>query len=122
MVHHAAETDRLIRSALAAAGIAIALALAGCGGDTQPTEQGVGGNKALQLADCDDWNSSGTEERLVTIGQLTDYNAGPSEEVRGRVLDEDQAYDLLEGQCEPEFAGAFKLYKLYGRGAAFFGQ
>ena len=38
------------------------------------------------------------------------------------MLDDDQAYDLLEGQCEPEFAGAFKLYKLYGRAAAFAGH
>ena len=54
--------------------------------------------------------------------QLREFNAGPSEEVRGVVLDDDQAYDLLEGQCEPEFAGAFKLYKLYGRAAAFLGH
>ena len=82
----------------------------------------MGGNTPLRLADCDDWNSSGVEERLITVRQLREFNAGPSEEVRGVVLDDDQAYDLLEGQCEPEFAGAFKLYKLYGRAAAFLGH
>jgi hypothetical protein len=82
----------------------------------------VGGNTPLRLANCDDWNSSGPDERLVTIGQLEDLNAGQSTEFRGRVLDEDQAYDILDGQCEPEFAGAFKLYKLYGRAAAFLGH
>jgi hypothetical protein len=82
----------------------------------------VGGNTPLRLADCDDWNSSGPDERLVTIGQLTDLNAGQSEVYRGAVLDEEQAYDILEAQCEPEFAGAFKLYKLYGRAAAFVGH
>ncbi len=62
------------------------------------------------------------DERLVTIGQLRELNEGQSEQVRGPVLDDDQAYDVLEGQCEPEFAGAFKLYKLYGRAAAFLGH
>jgi hypothetical protein len=122
VVQHPVEANRLTRSGLAAAAIAVALAIAGCGGDSAPADQGVGGNKPLQLADCDDWNSSSPDERLVTIGQLTDYNAGQSEEFRGRVLDEDQAYDVLDGQCEAEFAGAFKLYKLYGRAAAFLGH
>lgn len=102
--------------------MAAGLAAAGCGGDSAPAEEGVGGNTPLRLANCDDWNSSGPDERLVTIGQLEDLNAGQSTEFRGRVLDEDQAYDILEAQCEPEFAGAFTLYKLYGRSAAFLGH
>ncbi len=118
MVHHTAEAKRLAPILLATLG----LALAGCGGDSAPADQGVGGNTPLRLADCDDWNGSGVEERLTTVRQLRDLTAGPSEEVRGAVLDDDQAYDLLEGQCEPEFAGAFKLYKLYGRAAAFLGH
>ena len=118
MVHHAAEAKRLAAVIAAASG----LALAGCGGDSATADQGVGGNTALRLADCDDWNGSGADERLVTIGQLRELNEGQSEEVRGPVLDDDQAYDVLEGQCEPEFAGAFKLYKLYGRAAAFLGH
>jgi hypothetical protein len=119
VVHHAAEANRL---AGGVAGIAVALAIAGCGGDSAPADQGVGGNTPLRLADCDDWNSSGPDERLVTIGQLGDLNTGQSEEVRGVTLDQDRAYDIIEAQCEPEFAGAFKLYKLYGRAAAFLGQ
>lgn len=118
MVRHAPEAKRLAAALVTSAG----LALAGCGGDTAPADQGVGGNTPLRLANCDDWNGSGVEERLNTVSQLREFNAGPSEDVRGVVLDDDQAYDLLEGQCEPEFAGAFKLYKLYGRAAAFLGH
>ena len=118
MVHNAAQARRLAAGLVAAAG----LALAGCGGDTAPADQGVGGNTPLRLADCDDWNGSGVDERLFTVEQLRELNEGPSDVVRGAVLDEDQAYDILDGQCEPEFAGAFKLYKLYGRAAAFLGH
>jgi hypothetical protein len=118
VVRHTAEAKRLAATLAASLG----LALAGCGGDTAPAEQGVGGNTPLRLADCEDWNESGVEQRLNTVRQLREFNAGPSERVRGAVLDDDQAYDLLEGQCEPEFAGAFKLYKLYGRAAAFLGH
>jgi hypothetical protein len=118
VVHHAAEAKRLA----AVIAVALGVALAGCGGDTAPADQGIGGNTPLRLANCDDWNSSGVEERLVTVEQLRALNAGPSETVRGAVLDDDQAYDILEGQCAAEFAGAFKVYKLYGRAAAFFGH
>ena len=117
MVLHAAQAKRLA----AAAAFAVTLAFAGCGGDP-PVEEGVGGNTPLRLADCDDWNGSGVDERLVTVKQLRELNEGSSELYRGRVLDDEQAYDLLEEQCKPEFAGAFKLYKIYGRAAAFFGH
>jgi hypothetical protein len=51
-------------------------------------------------------------------------NRGPlvDEGIEGPVLDEDDAYDLLERQCAQEFASQFKLYKLYGRSAAFEGH
>jgi hypothetical protein len=117
VVHDASQAKRLAAGLIAAA----ALALAGCGGDP-PADQGVGGNTPLRLANCDDWNGSGVEERLFTVEQLRQLNEGTSDVVRGAVLDDDEAYDILEGQCQQEFAGAFRLYKLYGRAAAFLGQ
>lgn len=118
VVHHASQAKRLAAGLIAAA----CLALAGCAGDDPPADQGVGGNTPLRLADCDDWNGSGVDERLFTVEQLRELNEGSSDVVRGAVLDEDQAYDVLEGQCAPEYAAAFKLYKLYGRAAAFLGH
>lgn len=113
----------MIRLIAAVAG-ALALAVAGCGGDTNAEPQGVGGNTPLRLANCEDWNGSGPEERLVTVGQLEALNRGPlaDEGIRGVVLSEDEAYDLLERYCEQSFASQFKLYKLYGRAAAFHGS
>lgn len=34
-------------------------------------------------------------------------------------LSDDQAYDVFERACSREFAGGFRLYKIYARAAAF---
>ena len=109
--------------ALAAAALALG-ALVGCGGGGQPAEQGIGVNSDLQLADCDDWNNSGADQRLETVKQLRDFAGGPvgNIDARGAILDDDDAYDLLERYCAADFAGAFRLYKLYTRAAAFTGH
>jgi hypothetical protein len=38
---------------------------------------------------------------------------------RGAVLSDTQAVTLFTNYCRQRFAGAFKLYKIYGRAAAF---
>lgn len=108
-----------------------AAALIGCGSDssTQP-QLGVGPNvgEPINLADCSDWNQASTGERLGTLDQLKDFAGGPvvgnsasAPSGTGAVLDDDRAYDLLDDYCKAEFAGGFKLYKLYQRAAAFSG-
>jgi hypothetical protein len=37
----------------------------------------------------------------------------------GQTLSTDQAFSVLTTGCKPRWAGAIKLYKLYGRAAAF---
>ena len=37
------------------------------------------------------------------------------------MLSEERAFDLFEATCANEYARGFKLYKVYGRGAAFGG-
>jgi hypothetical protein len=39
--------------------------------------------------------------------------------LRGPVLGDKQAESLFTNYCRQSFAGAFKLYKIYGRAAAF---
>lgn len=97
---------------------------AGCGGGDPPAEQGIGVNPDLQLADCDNWNEASVDERLLTVEQLREFAGGPVGNIpaRGAILDDEDAYDLFERYCESEFAGAFKLYKLYTRFAAFTGH
>ena len=114
------------RGAVAAAALVFAIALlaAGCGGgsETRP-DDGAGPRIGvpLRLADCTDWNQADVAERLGTLSQLDSFAGGPVAGTGGTgpVLAEKRAYDLFQGYCEPRFARSFKLYKLYGRAAAF---
>src|SRR5262249_52447641 len=120
-------------SAKAVAVVALAAAvLCGCGGTTNTQPQvDVGPNvgSPISLADCNDWNQADTAQRLGTIQQLKDFAVGPAvgnnanqPSGTGAVLGDKQAYNLLNQSCQASFARGFKLYKLYGRAAAFSGQ
>ena len=114
---------------LAALIICVAL-LAGCGGsggskprvDLPPP--GVGAS--IRTDNCSDWKRGTVEQRRGTVVQLRQFAGGPvgsSAGIQnGRVLDDDQAYELLQSYCANHFARGFKLYKLYERAAAFVGH
>jgi hypothetical protein len=113
------------------AGALMVAALAGCGGSSseRPSQQGVGQNVGapINLADCTDWEQADTSQRLGTVRELRNFAGGPvvganGQQGRGRVLKDEDAYDLLENYCENDFARGFKLYKLYERSAAFRGE
>lgn len=113
-------------AASAALPVALALALVGCGDDDDGgsgsgSGQGIRLEAPINLADCRDWNEGSVEERLGTIEAIKSFTGGEvaGTEGEGRVLDDERAYDLFENYCENEFARGFKLYKLYGRAAAF---
>jgi hypothetical protein len=137
VVHHAAKAlaPRSVSTRLGAALCALAAAaaaIAGCGGgpNTQPqVDVGPNVGEPINLADCHDWNQADTEQRLGTIKELEGFAGGPvvgnnasSPSGRGSVLSDQQAYDLFNNYCKPEFARGFKLYKLYERAAAFAGH
>jgi hypothetical protein len=105
----------------------IAVALAGCGGSgSGGAAAGAGPDLgvAIELADCSDWNEGSVEERLGTIRQLRNFIGAPVPGTggRGRVLDDDQAYELFEARCGEGFAQGFGLYKIYSQAAAFSGE
>jgi hypothetical protein len=101
--------------------------LAGCGGndDTkqraddlpQPTVA------PLRLAECTDWRKGSVEQRQGTVIQIREFAGGPvgsSQGIqRGRVLDDAQAYQILDRTCSKGYARGFRLYALYTRAAAF---
>jgi len=106
-------------------GLATAAALLGCGdGDTSAEEAqeqfGVNLGVPIQLADCTDWNEGSVDERLGTIRQIREFAGGPSGSPAGHgtTLPDEDAYELFENYCDEQFAGGFKLYKLYTRAAA----
>ena len=120
------------RRAFAAALLAAAVAVAGCGGgsSTQPqVDVGPNVGQPINLADCHDWQQANVEQRLGTIDQLKGFAGGPvvgnnasSPSGTGSVLDDKEAYDLFDRWCGQSYARGFKLYKLYQRAAAFEGQ
>jgi hypothetical protein len=126
-------TDRLRRrlGPLIVCAAAAAL-IAGCGSasGTQPqVDVGPNVGAPISLADCNDWNQADTSQRLGTIQQLKDFAGGPvvgnnpsQPSGTGSVLDDKQAYDLLDNYCKNDFARGFKLYRLYTRATAFAGH
>jgi hypothetical protein len=120
------------RAATALCAVAGMAVIAGCGsGSGNPPQVDVGPNVGapINLADCNDWNQADTTQRLGTLQQLKDFAGGPvvgnnasDPSGTGSVLDDKQAYNILDNYCKNQFARGFKLYKLYERAAAFAGQ
>lgn len=54
------------------------------------------------------------EQMTLFFGTRVDDQYG-----RGQTLAPERAFEVLTQACAPKFAGAYKLYKLYGRAAAF---
>jgi len=108
----------------AAALVLLGFALAGCGGDGAENGSASSGpdlGQPIQLANCTDWKNGSVEERLGTIRRIREFFGGsvPGTGGSGRVLEDEQAYDLFEGFCRAEYARGFTLYRLYTRAAAF---
>ena len=108
----------------------LALALAGCGGETDPAAPqeaaaGLFGGVPLRRATCAEWNDAAVRERLAVLGDLKalrgDQITGPGIRGYGSVLDDDLAYDLFESRCQIPNSDSFLLYKLYGFAAGFAG-
>ena len=105
----------------------VAATLAGCMGSEdsgqprQPPSAGARIGAPLQLVDCTDWREATPRERMGTVRALRRFAGGRtgSPGGRGRVLDDDRAYEMFENYCKNDFARGFKLYKLYTRAAAF---
>jgi hypothetical protein len=106
--------------------------LGGCGGSSSSKKQttfpttGAGVGTSIRTADCTDWQRGTVDARRRTVVLLRGFAGGPigsSKGIqRGPVLDDPQAYKLLQSYCANYFARGFKLYKLYERAAVFLGH
>jgi hypothetical protein len=103
-----------------------ALALASCGSGSEPErpraakpvgEQLVG--SVAQMAQCSDWNAGTRPQRLATIDDIRRQVNLQDSAVKTPELSDRAAYEILENTCKRDFAGSFRLYKLYARAASF---
>jgi hypothetical protein len=123
---------RVLGAALVVAAVAVGATVLVVAADKPQANSGPRGSSGaptiagpLRMASCRDWNQATGPQRLGTVHQLDALTGGPVAgytNARGPRLGEQQAYDMLERSCAPSYARAFKLYKLYGRSAAFVGS
>lgn len=131
---------RTARTRLALALATAALCAGGCGGDDgvssdppAPEEQAggvidisgtdaVGENLAgsvAPLVECRDWNGANDEEKLATVEDVRSQVSRDDGGISSPALTDEEAVEIFDNTCEPEFAQGFRLYKLYARAASF---
>lgn len=114
----------------AAALLAAAAVLGGCGGAKRPSPRPQAASPTatatalpptLALSDCDEWRELRPASRLAFVEQLRLFFGAKVNDTygRGQTLPTEQALAVLDNGCRPAYAGAVKLYKIYGRAAAF---
>jgi hypothetical protein len=113
-----------VTRAAAALGLAALLALAACGSDDEPASEAKAVGQVLvgsvaQMATCSDWSGGTREERVATIHDIRQQINLKDSAVQTPELSDDAAYQVLESLCSKDFAGSFRLYKLYARAASF---
>ena len=98
--------------------------LAACGGDSEDESEAtalgeVRVGSVAQFAQCRDWDSGTREERLATIDDIREQINLQDSNVKTPELSDEAAYELFESTCREDFAGGFRLYKVYARAAGF---
>lgn len=105
---------------------AAALAIGGCGGGKPERQADTAATPAaapatLALADCNQWHEMRQPSRQALVEQMGIFFGAKADNGfgRGQTLTPEEAFEVLTNGCKPSWAGAVKLYKLYGRAAAF---
>jgi len=103
------------------AGLALIAVLVGCGSQSpepQPVGEKLVGSVA-QMATCSDWNKGSRAERIATIHDIRQQVNLKDSAVQTPELSDHAASEVLNNTCKRDFAGSFRLYKLYARAASF---
>ena len=113
-----------MRAGLALVAVAaLALASCGSGSDEPPRAAKPVGEKLVgsvaQMAQCSDWNAGTRPQRLATIHDIRQQVNLRDSAVQTPELSDHAAYEVLQNTCSKDFAGSFRLYKLYARAASF---
>jgi hypothetical protein len=109
---------------LAACTLTLAAALAACGSESEPAREAKPVGQVLvgsvaQMAKCSDWNDGTREQRVATIHDIRQQINLKDSAVQTPELSDEAAYEVLDNTCSRDFAGSFRLYKLYARAASF---
>lgn len=103
--------------------LATVVVLGGCGasGEQSATPATTAQPATIRAADCRLWRRLSTGQRQNLLVSFRSF-FGARVDVpgtRGQILGDRRATALLGGYCRHRYASAFKLYKIYGRAAAF---
>jgi hypothetical protein len=117
---------------LLVAGVMLVGGLSACGGSSgsgshpaaHPHRVTAADISLLQGADCNLWrNMPGPGRQQLLAGYKSFFggqvDAASSTGQRGTALGDKRAAQVFDSYCRLAFAGRFKLYKIYGRAAAF---
>jgi hypothetical protein len=102
-------------------GLATLAILVGCGSQSsepQPVGEKLVGSVA-QMATCSDWNKGTRAQRIATIHDIRQQVNLKDSSVHTPELSDHAASEILDNTCKRDFAGSFRLYKLYARAASF---
>jgi hypothetical protein len=126
-------------AALAAvAALLLLIGLGGCGSDnsgdgknagdessdvvdisgTDPVGQELAGS-VTALVTCSDWNDANEDERIATIADIRRTLAPQTSAIEGPALTDEEAEEVFDNSCTPDYAAGFRLYKLYAQAVGF---
>jgi hypothetical protein len=129
------------RAARRAAPILGALALAaagGCGSEDRANEEPerpagggvvdisgtapvgeVSAGSVAQFVSCADWKGATRDQKLATIADVRSQVSRDEPGVEAPALTDDEAMRVFDTACRPDWAGGFRLYKIYAQAAGF---
>jgi hypothetical protein len=111
------------RRAAVSGAVCAALALSACGESEQ--RAAAPAVAPIRTANCSDWNRSSGEQRAALLTNLYAFyvqtigGSGTTPTGPGPTITAKQATAVFDNYCAQTYAKYFKLYKLYGRAAAF---
>jgi hypothetical protein len=82
---------------------------------------GAGVLAGAPTADCTQWRRGTPVQRRNVVDELGEHFGHESSVWRGARMDEDAAYETLDGACRVAAARRIRLYKIYARALAFQG-
>lgn len=85
---------------------------------TSPVGEETAGSVA-SLVECRDWNGASDEEKLATIEDVRSQQNREEGGISEPSLTDDEALELFDKSCEPDYAQGFRLYKLYANADGF---